>query len=345
MEGTTDIHSDPDVPENAVRYETRYVDIAPLFSEPICKGTLDMVDFHVKYVADAMGIDLESRPQRLWMFLAQSGTGVPDVWCMATSNCYSPIADASFTYLHAAPHELVHAITIGARGSSFWNENIAEAYMGRYTIYEPLWRGGPEWPPAFHRNGHFARWLIDWRDGPSFMDLFDETVHGSQTAVEAAFRAVYGANLPEVLDEYAASTPLVYPDHLQCYVPQGTTEVAWNGDWWELEVGLDCTQPNTFTSDEAISRMSARIPLSISRPGKYRFVADNPDAEIAIQICIDEPWFESFDPSKWPKISDPILGAPTLPAGRYLLEISVPLGDPITVRLQGYPSIENQEIP
>lgn len=345
--GTTDMHSTagPALPDVAVRYETRYLDIAPIFAAPLCAGTLAMLDSHVEHVAAATEIDVNAR---ILVFLAGASVDPPAGWCHDEYGaCYDSVLDVVFTPLSAAPHEIVHAITIRDRGLSFWNENVAHAFEDRYVTYKSLWKAGPTWPPAFYRNGHLARWLIAWGGGPAFMDLFAETRPGAdQQEVEAAFRKVYGEELAEVLDEYAATAPHVYPDHLQCYVPSGTSEVPWNDHRWEHEVTLDCTQESTFTADEDISRMSARVPFSIAAAGKYRFTADHPQAEISVRVCIDEPLVEPFeDLERWPKVSKMNLGAPSFPVGRYVLEVSVPLGEPTTVRLLGFPAIEDQPAP
>lgn len=214
-------------------------------------------------------------------------------------------------------------------------------------VYLPLWGETFEWPPDFYYNGHLARWLIDWGGGGAkFMELFKVTdVNASQVEVEAAFRDVYGVELRDALSEYAATAPYVYPDNLECYVPEGTVEVPWEGDWWEHEFHLDCAKVNTLTADDEISRMSARAPFKIVKPGKYRFDADDTAAEVVIRLCPDEPLDEPLDVLSWPKQVGPNLGAPILPEGRYVLEVSVPLGEPVSVRVRGYPSFEPETVP
>lgn len=334
----------PDVPDAEVRYETKYLDIAPLFDEPLCGGTLTMLDAHVESISAV----LEMEPVgRVPVFLVKASSALPQEWCKMGGSCYRVEDGVVFARMQVIAHELVHAVTIGARGRSFWNEHVAHAFEGDYTYYLSPLKEGSEWDLSVWTNGHLVRWLIDWGGGAAFMDLFDATEPGaSPVEVEAAFRGVYGLELSEALSEYAATAPYVYPDNLQCYVPDGTVEVPWDGDWWEHEIQLDCAGANTFTADDEISRMSARIPFSIAEGGKYRFDADHPNAEILIRLCIDAPLTEPFeDLSRWPQVSNPILGAPILPAGRYVLELSVPLGNPVAVRVQGYPSIEPQTVP
>lgn len=327
------------------RYRTKYLNIETYFAAPICAGTLAHLDAHIEAVGHDLGISLDPEMDRINVFVrGDKAPGEP--WCAGTGLCYENDRRSVFSSIrYAMYHELVHALTVGSRGTSYWSENITEAYEGTFEPYRELWRDDPEWPPAFWRNGHWARWLIAEYGGELFMDYFDETEpDADQSGVEAATRAVYGVELDDLLDDYAASAPFVFQNEVRCYVAPGTAEVPWVQDRWESELTIDCAAPTTFTADDLITRMSARVPFTIAEAGKYRFNADHPDAEITIDLCLTEPVQQEID-LIWPKPSHPLLSAPTLSPGSYVLEVSVPLGDPVKVRVQGSPAVEEETVP
>src|SRR5699024_2254827 len=136
-----------------------------------------------------------------------------------------------------------------------------------------------------------SRWLVERYGGETYMALYEQTPHGAdQATVEAAVYEVLGVEFDGLLSEYAATAPYVFPDRWSCYVPPGATESPWVGEYWEHEVTLDCAQPNTFNNaDMQQQRMTARIPVTIPREAPYRFIADNPDAELFLQPCLSEP--------------------------------------------------------
>lgn len=333
--------------EAEVRYETEHLEVAQLFPDPLCAGTLRMLDEHVEYVEHELGV---CSGARIPFYIIRSQDTPPPGWCsdLQTTNCHRN--GNVFAQLQAAGHELVHAVTIRSRGRSYWNEHIAYAYDGMNVAYHEVLHAGDAWPlPWLNGNGHLTRWLIDRHGGPAFMDLFDATAPGvGQAEFEAAFRTVYGETFATALDEYAETAPAVYPGDHECYVPPGVSEVAWQGDLWQHEVRIDCAEETAFTWDNTIEHISTRVPLSIATPGAYRFVANHPDAELYIRPCLKAP-LASFDDSLIVKFDGPSLigtqGTAELIAGPYLLDVVVPLGDPVTVRLQGYPAIGSQWIP
>lgn len=338
--------ADPDIPlpDLEVRYRTSYVDISTVGDTPICAGTLALLDAHVEHVLDTLDLELSHR-LRVYHRSPGEPNSIFDAWCQTThpwDGCYDVDADSSFTTNYSLPHEVTHALTIGVVGRrSRWAEPVAEAFSnkiplpdfnGQWSYFETL---------AVYALGHLAQWMIEEYGGATFMELFVRTPKDAdQVETEAAVREVLGVELPDLISEYAASAPYLYPNHWLCYVPPGAVESPWEGDYWEHQVTLDCDRPDTFSdSDREQSRMTARIPVSIPRAGPYRFLADHSDAELFIQPCPTEPIMEPTPGAhKWP-ISpgdNLILGPSTLEPGPYVLLVNIPQGEPSTVRLIGY---------
>lgn len=343
--GGDDNPLDLPLPDAEVRYRTKYVDIAPLSDSPVCAGTLKMMDDHIEYMLDVLGLQLT---RRISMFLVHPGEAAEGDWCDdwtmndIVAGCYLPTKDVILTNFGAIPHELIHAIT-SEIGHSWWTEGIAYGFSPGVPDVPDFSSG---WSDVRGDSGHLSRWLVERYGGDTFVELFEHSMprHADRATVEAAVRDVLGSSFTEVLSEYAATSAYVYPDYWSCYVPQGVAESLWIGDYWESEVVLDCTQKETFSRDDFTQKqgMTARIPVTIPRAGPYHFLADHPDAELFMQPCPTDPLIDPMPEAyKWPIPLNPLnVGAPTFQEGPHVLLVHIPPGDPTTVGLIGYLSVD-----
>lgn len=103
-----------DLPDAEVRYETKYMNVAPLFDEPICAGTLMMLDSHVEYVSSVLSLEASGD---IPVYVRAWGDPATSDWCAGNAGCYR--GGGVVGVLSAIPHELVHAKTIGIYGPSY----------------------------------------------------------------------------------------------------------------------------------------------------------------------------------------------------------------------------------
>ncbi|MCY1053913.1 hypothetical protein [Nannocystis sp. SCPEA4] len=351
--GTTDPGPDegPDaepieLPDLDVRYRTQYIDVATFSDDPICAGTLALMDAHVENLLGVLGLVLS---RRLRLFHLHPEEPAPEEWCddwfmngaSGSTGCYIP-NDAIFTRNSSLPHEIVHAVTAEV-GGSWWIEGVAEAFSNGFP--SPTFAAG--WSDFTRSRGyglaHLVRWIVERYGGPAFMELYARTpLRADEATVDEAVREVLGVGFGELMNEYAVESAFVYPSHWLCYIPPGAPEPPWDGDYWEHEVTFDCDAPSTFSdSDFEHKRMTVRIPVTLPRTAPYRFLADHSDAELSLQPCLPEPIMDPMvDTSAWPHPFDSSISDGTsIEAGPYVLFVSLPQGAPTTVRLVGYPSI------
>ena len=178
-------HDDPaGGPDFEVRYHTQHVDIAPGFSQPICRGSLDDVDRYVEAVADLLHIDVQSRITLYWYNEDAAGALADDAevcsWCPVCGGCYTGVVHTDLESLH---HELVHAVVTPAWGWSdtLFGEGVATGVdrirsgVGSVlTVYSAMSNERPTEVVGSgqHSNGHFSRWLIDRYGAEKFSKLF-----------------------------------------------------------------------------------------------------------------------------------------------------------------------------
>lgn len=333
------------VPDVEVRYQTKYLDIAPLSDVPVCAGTLVMMDDHVDHVLATLGLDFEDR---IPVYLSREGELDLKTWCSTEhpiGGCYAVEAKTIFTTMYGLYHEVVHAITI-SKGRFWWQEGVAHALSFHERYSTPDFRNG--WSPLRGESGHLARWIIEHHGGETFMDLFKRTPRNAdQATVEKAVRKVLGQDFDHLLSEYAETAPYIYPDHLACYVARGTVGSPWVDGYWAHDVVLDCDQPDTFSSgDSDDQRMQARIPVTIPSDGYFHFIADDPAAELTIQPCLTEPAMQPIPSAdEWPIGFSSGGPGRLLQAGPHVLVVSVPPGAPVPIRLAGYPEVAEHRVP
>ncbi len=331
-EGADDTEDVLDLPDAEFRYHTQYVDIAPLSDLPMCTGTLERIDAHIESLSTYLELEGTARFR---MYFSHPGAPQASMWCNtpgAAAACFRPRDRVIFTGAQPLPHELVHAL---APGRSFWTEGIAYAFS-----MTPASQGFPQaWSASLGESGHLSRWIMDVFGPGTYIDLFERTPRGaSQTEVEAATRDVLDLEFAELLSEYKATAPAQYTSPWACYVSPATVESPWVGDLWQHEAAFDCDASGTFNdeaSDEA--RMAVQIPVTIPTKGRYQFIADHDEAELRLHNCSKDPLrgpLVGLD--LWDRIISLSLGGLYLDPGPYVLTVSLPLGAPASVRLQGY---------
>src|SRR5687767_6697353 len=69
-----------------VKYETRFLEIAPYFDFPICEGTARVLDEHVAHLANVMKVSPVKKPLRIYW----GQEGVSETCPEGADGCYSP---------------------------------------------------------------------------------------------------------------------------------------------------------------------------------------------------------------------------------------------------------------
>jgi hypothetical protein len=328
----------PDIP---VRYHTEYLDIAPGFTQPICRGSLDDIDRYVKTVADLLRIDVHDRITLFWYNEDAAGALVDDAevcsWCPVCRSCYTGVIHTNFRSLH---HELVHAIVTPAWGwgDTLFAEGVAmglDRIGTLLTVYNVM---SDERPTEIvgsgqHGGSHFSRWLIDRYGVEKFSELFGLPLNSASSKAEvlAAVEEVYGLTLEELEAEYFATAPIVYPLPGFC---DDLVDVPWNGDRWELQVTTDCNEPHVHgPSDDGGTFIVVSVDIPPELVGMSLATWIPSDTSAVVWPCIEEPLYDAdLDIVKVNGISN---NGPTRfrTAGRHRIELPVVESGEVYLRL------------
>jgi hypothetical protein len=344
-EGGDDAPSDG--PGFEVVYRTMHIDLAPGFTQPVCRGTLDDLDRYVDTIARLLDIGVDQRTTVYWYnehaagALADDGVSCDMCSSVSTCGCYAGngVVHANFRILH---HELVHAVVSPAWGRSdiVFEEGIAVGLdrdemrtSGARFVHSLLTDERPTEVAGGmqHGGGHFTRWLLD-RYGPATLrELFSPRLDGSSTKEEvfAAVEEVFGMPFEQLEAEYFATAPTIYPAPGLC---DGLVDIPWSDDRWELRVAADCDAPHVIGPLDVDATKPPDEPapmavvVTVDVPAELDGVtlaAWVPSDELAtLWPCLDAP---SSDPdpelAQQEALGNSVGGA--LRAGRYRLELPV----------------------
>jgi hypothetical protein len=328
-------------PDFPVRYHTDHVDIAPGFTQPVCRGTLDRIDRHVEAVADLLDIDLQSRPTFYWFNGhadgALAGSNESCDWCASSCNCTRANGSVIYGGAKAMFHELTHAVVVPAWGSSdiIFAEGVAHGLDGNHVMWQAYERPSEFVGGRRHAGAHFTRWLVD-RHGPEkFHQLFERLgrpTTNTKDEVFAVVEDVYGTPFLDLETEYFATAPDIYPAPGLC---DGLVHVPWQGDRWELRATADCDSPSTFGPRDEDGAMSIAVTLDMpALPSDEQFAADILPISLGMMTpCIDAPLHddEAEQFISGPPVSNWIVfGARP---GRYRLDMPLPDTGELVVRI------------
>jgi hypothetical protein len=330
------------LPDYDVRHRTRHVDIAPSFTQPICRGTLDRIDHHVEMVASLLDIDVRSRPTFYW-FNEHAHGATEDAscnWCTSSCNCTRANGKVIFAGAGSMLHELTHAVVIPAWGRSdiVFEEGIAHGLDGDHITWPTHERPSEVAGGRRHGGAHFSRWLVD-RFGPAdFRELFERLgppSNNTKDEVFAVVESVYGMPFTDLEAEYYATASDIYPAPGLC---DGLPHVPWQSDRWELHATADCDAPNVFGPRDEDAAMTIAVTLDVPEAlAGVELAADVlPDHGHSGKLipCIDEPLHDDPEPERF------ISGAPVANPiifdarpGRYRLDVPLPDAGELIVRI------------
>lgn len=338
-EATMSGSDDPPVlgPDFTIRYQTRYVDVAPGFTQPVCRGTLDELDRHAEVLERLL--DIEARDRIRWYFFNEHAEGSFDSedrcdWCSNCAGCYR--GGSIYSGLDAVLHEITHAMVIPAWGRSdaLFNEGIAEAFRGSHVVM-PYWASyRPSEYVGDYAAPHFVRWLLDRDDPAKLRELFEPRLGPSSTKEEvfAAVEEVYGVPFEDLEADYFATAATIYPAPGLC---DGLVHIPWNGDRWELHVTADCDAPHMFgpfdvdltKPPDAPAPMAVGVTLDIPPALEgVALTAWSPSDEAAELVpCLDEPLY-GVDPELAESKGLSASTSATFHAGRY--RVALPVVEP-----------------
>lgn len=327
-------------PDFDVRYQTKYVDIAPSFNQPICQGSLSEIDTHIEAVAGLLDIDVQERMKMFWYSENAAGAVVGNeeicLWCSGCGGCFE--GTAMHVNLLSLHHELVHAIVVPAWGRTdrLFEEGVAYGLdRGSQSVYSVMTNHAPmELVGSDHfGGGHFARWLIDRYGATKFSEMFEPRLNLGSTSDEvfAAVEDVYGMTFEELQSEYFDTAPTIHPMPGLC---DGLLEVPWNADRWELDVDADCNAPHMFGPNDAGSMFVVAvvdIPAELNGQAVATWIPSNESA--VVWPCLDEPAYDA-DP-ELVQINYINNNGPTVfrSAGRHRIELPVQQSGPVYLRL------------
>jgi hypothetical protein len=330
-------------PDFEIRYRTRHVDIAPGFTQPICRGTLEQIDRHVEMVAELLDIDVQRRTTFYWFNEHANGAfaGSNDScdWCGTSCACERSNGAIIYGAAKVMFHELTHAVVAPAWGRSdvLFEEGIAYGFDGGHVLRPRSERPSETAGGSRHGGAHFSRWLVD-RYGPAklragFERLGPPTTN-TKEEVFAVVEDVYGLPFLDLEAEYFATAADIYPAPGLC---DGLPHVPWQGDRWELRVTPDCDAPNVFGPRDEDGAMVVAVTLDLpALPPEELFAFDVIPEELhgMLTPCIEAPIHDDEDPEGFvsgPPAANPIV-FPARP-GRYRLDMPLPESGELLVRL------------
>ncbi|MCA9704764.1 MAG: hypothetical protein KDK70_02805 [Myxococcales bacterium] len=288
-----------------VQYETDRLQIAPDFDDPICEGTLAMLDEHLEEVELGLGEYGERVPFRLyWM-----REGIVEFCGEGRGGCFFPSTHLMFAQGHSITHEMTHAVLDSEGESYFLEEGMAELLSGVGVYYDlsedpsgPAERlrlsrteyraGGFDYDAA----AHFMRYIYDQRGVHGVRRLAMEVEGGASPArLEDTLEQVMGGDIDEVEAAYRRSSREVYEglgyERTKALMVQEIDEDEQSAGPERLEFSvqaqLDCAAEDTMG------------PLPEEREGMYQVrrvrVPQNRGALLRVE---GDPgtWVEVFDP-------------------------------------------------
>lgn len=341
--GDEDTATGPGVPEDApdfeVRYSTKYVDVAPGFSSPVCEGTLREFDRHIEGVAGLLNIEPQTRIV-FYFFNSFASGAYPTDGIQRCTPCHRSVGYVYGTF-RGRLHELTHAVVVPSWGRNdvLFEEGIALAFDGDHTLFDPddmptvivggEQQGGP----------HFTRWLLAEFGAEPYSELFTRLSNSStRDEVFAVVEQIYGTSLPDLEADYLLSKPTLYPAPWSC---DGLDVIPWSdATTWELERDVDCTDPDVFGprgvvdgSTYAAGYYHASVLIDVPPNAGIRAPISSPSNMIVkFTPCLDEPSYD--DPPPAPFYLSEAIGFPAgVGAMRYRADFPVAPGSSIDFEL------------
>jgi hypothetical protein len=342
--------ADPPEFETILVYESERVQV---FTRPemlFCRGDGARMDAHIERLSTLL--ELDPLPSQLPVYVVgHSDADVINEWCFGSLIEGETLGGCFRNWMVVlqqpwVSHELGHAVlyTLNPRvTSAFWLEAYGSAWetkasSGKYFDSLP----GQELVGAYSQGQHLVRWLTNVHGIDPVRDFYASLESDWERAdLDAAFADVFGMSYEQMLVQYEAEVPPIYPGYGWCDdievidVPLGETH---------LTLQVDCDAPDTHTFYELypIEGMYVRRILRLAQPADLEIEYSSNTGILAHHPCLETPVESEDDPrlsnSAWhefigtgvPPMS-PNVVLEGLPAGDNLFEFVVPFGEPVTV--------------
>ncbi len=271
-----------------VKYTTSRLEIAPDFEQPVCAGSIALLDGHVARVERLLELPLSGERIRVYWL-----TGNVEQYCAIehVSGCaHGRTVYSDWTSLH---HELVHAVA-WSMGSTdrMLAEGVAVAFDGSdhgFGVWRPdVLLGGNVWDDLDYATaGRFVRFLYE-KHGIEPLAITYRSLdrNESHAAVERAFELAYGRTFAGLEREYYDEAPAVYPGIGYCDHPM----LDWHGDVWRHTISLACDGAATRgpVFDAGTLFMYTVVTLELARGGVYELDVEGVEF-VDMSPCLREP--------------------------------------------------------
>ena len=336
-----------------MRYETDRLEIAPEFSHPICAGTLDSLDAHVKDVERSLMGTVTRDPLRIyWMT-----DGIAGFCRDGSSGCFFPGTRVLFAHGPSIAHEVVHAVLDSGGETYFVEEGMAEVFSGSGVFFDATAREGSlsdglALSRSDYRNGaldyasaaHFVRWVQTAKGFPGMLRLAKDVGDDANGArLRRTIEDMFETSLDQVEVQYRESAPRVYRSLYDDRIPVNGGSAATRG----IERELDCESPKThgpLWDDSPGMFRTEWLEIPATNRWRLEMTSDTDDAWVVLFNPYARPHRRSVTPWMVPDPSidpgairlDP--GTPhtqTLSQGRYMvLFVSTDPATPSTLSLR-----------
>jgi hypothetical protein len=306
-------------PNIELKYESAHYRVGTSFSEPLCSGTLTILEKHAESLRDLLGTELA--PVDIYLYDASAPCAESD-----TAGCYDPDSRFIKTDWASTKHEIVHALTYQwGLADPLFTEGTAEAFDGAPSEFKDIlpssnFGHGVDYAAA----RHFVRWLFASKGLEPLREVFRRSEPSNGTAV---FQSVYGTTLNAADTEYFADAMDLYPGFEDC----ASEPLPWQGDSWTQELVLDCASEDTW----GWGFMLRDATFDVTKPGRYFLQLEPAGAEALVTRCeiAERPPGDAPNPDRAGREwrpghrSDELELAP----GRYQIQVRVPAGAPVTL--------------
>lgn len=342
----------PDIETTRV-YESDRVEVFTRPNTQFCQGDGEQMDAHIERLSTLLQVD--PPPEQLPVYVVGwHDADLINEWCF-----FGPLKEDKtlggcfrnwmvVAQPPSVPHELDHAVLHALNpnvDSAFWQEAYASAWepeetWGTYFNTLPEQSVGG----AYTQGAHLIRWLAETYGIEPVREFY--AALGSdweRSDIDAVFADIFGVSYEQLLIEYEAEVPLIYPGYGWCDdaevidVPLGETQVT---------LQVDCAAPDTLTFYHLypIEGMYVRRILRLQQPADLEILYSSPTAVLARHPCFETPVESEDDPrlmdSAWNQFTGtgaPQFGLMTtssgIPAGDNLFEFVVPFGEPLSIEV------------
>lgn len=292
-----------------IEYETDHLRLATDFSDPVCAGTLRMLDRAAGRIAASLDPGGAQDPYVLYWLEDE----LLDFCDEGSTGCFYPGTRIAFARGESLTHELVH-VTIDSPGRAyFMEEGLAELYSGAPVRHDPDDLRGElvaqlELSQHDYQHGalsytqaaHFAHW-VRHSEGEGAMARLAAALgrEGGESEIREQLEAIFGTTIWGVEQHYGREAPRLYPG---LYDEQVELQVLDDSALW-LSTTLDCEDEEVIGPlPDGEGSMAQQLRLKVPEAREARMRLDG-DPGTWVEVLRPYASGQEYFPPWWPSSS------------------------------------------